>query len=396
MSSRAPWSGSDATHAEAVRVIFLTHNYPRFPGDLAGGFLHPLAVALRERGIDLSVIAPSDAGKGGSDQLDGVPVERVRYADPEQETLAYTGRMQEALGSPGGIAAFYGLWRALRSAALEAASVPGTVVHAHWWIPAGLAAPAGTPMVLTSHGTDVRLLDRWLPARWLARPVYQRAKVVTAVSRHLAETIERLTGRAVPPERVQPMPVDTSHWHLSTGGGGVIAVARLTDQKRLHLLVSAVARCRSAGRLIRCTIVGDGPERAALEAQARSEGVIDLIEFTGQLEFPAVLERLQRADLFVLPARHEGFGLAAAEALMVGVPLVVCSDGGGLVDQAAPVASRIVFPDAESIAGAIVELVGHETARAAALKQGAAWRQRLAPAFVAGRFERWYQEALDA
>ena len=378
-----------------MRVIFLTHNYPRFPGDLAGGFLHPLALALRGRGIDLSVIAPSDAGKGGADQVDGVPVQRVRYADPEHETLAYTGRMQDALGSPGGVATFYGLWRALRTAALEA-SVPGTVVHAHWWIPAGLAAPAGTPMVLTSHGTDVRLLDRWLPARWLARPVYQRARVVTAVSRHLAEAIERLTGRAVPPERVQPMPVDTSHWHLSTGGGGVIAVARLTEQKRLHLLVSAVARCRSAGRLIHCTIVGDGPERAALEAQARSEGVVDLIEFTGQLEFRAVLERLQRADLFVLPAQQEGFGLAAAEALMVGVPLVVCSDGGGLVDQAAPDASRVVFPDAGSIAQAMQELVGDGMAREAALKHGAEWRQRLAPATVAARFERWYQEALDA
>ena len=379
-----------------MRVIFLTHNYPRFPGDLAGGFLHPLALALQKRGIDLSVIAPSDGGKGGTDQVDGVPVERVRYAAPEQETLAYTGRMQDVLGSPGGIATFYGLWRALKSAALQSASGPGTVVHAHWWIPAGLAAPAGTPMVLTSHGTDVRLLDRWAPARWLARPVYQRARVVTAVSRHLAEAIERLTGRAVPPERVQPMPIDTSHWHLSTGGGGVIAVARLTEQKRLHLLVSAVARCRSAGRLIRCTIVGDGPERAALEAQARSEGVTDLIEFTGQLEFSDVLARLERADLFVLPARQEGFGLAATEALMVGVPLVVCSDGGGLVDQAASDAGRVVPPDAESIARAIDELMVSEVARDAALRQGAHWRERLAPDVVAGRFEQWYQEALDA
>jgi glycosyltransferase involved in cell wall biosynthesis len=328
--------------------------------------------------------------------VEGIPVERVRYAAAEQETLAYTGRMQDALGSPGGVATFYGLWRALKAAATRTASEPGTVVHAHWWIPAGLAAPASAPMVLTSHGTDVRLLDRWMPARWLARPVYQRARVVTAVSRHLAESIQRLTGRAVPLERVQPMPVDTSHWHLSTGGGGLIAVARLTGQKRLHLLVSAVARCRRAGRMLPCTIVGDGPERPALEQQARSEGVAALIEFTGQLGFGDVLQRLQRADLFVLPARQEGFGLSAAEALMVGVPVIVCTDGGGLVDLAAPGAGRVVSPDGAHIASAIEELLGSDAARDAALKRGAELRQRLAPATVAGRFEQWYQEALDA
>ena len=48
-----------------MRVLFLTHNYPRHAGDVAGGFLHPLAVALRQRGVDLQVIAPSDRGQDG-------------------------------------------------------------------------------------------------------------------------------------------------------------------------------------------------------------------------------------------------------------------------------------------------------------------------------------------
>lgn len=378
-----------------MRVLFLTHNYPRFQGDLAGSFLHPLATALRSLGVDVSVIAPSDAGQGGAAQLDGVPVERVRYASPERETLAYTGKMQQALGTPGGLVALYGLWRSLRSAA-ERAVAPdrSTVIHAHWWIPAGLAAPRGVPLVLTSHGTDVRLLDRWAPARWLARPVYHRARIVTAVSRHLAETIERTTGRAVPPERVQPMPVDTSHWQLSTGGGGIIAVARLTGQKRLHLLVEAVAALRREGRKVPCTIVGDGPARPVLEQLASSSGTSGLIEFTGQLPFPEVLARLTRADVCVLPALHEGFGLAAAEALMAGVPIVVCADGGGLVDLAEPGASRVALPDGNDLAGAIGELLDDPNARIAAGERGRAWRERLAPMTVARRFHRWYSEAL--
>jgi len=380
-----------------VRVIFLTHNYPRFAGDIAGGFLHPLALALRARGVDVRVIAPSDAGRGGSDVLDGVPIERVRYAAPERETLAYSGRMQDALSSPGGIAAFYSLGQALRSGAQSAAEGhPDSVVHAHWWIPAGVAAPAELPLVLTSHGTDVRLLKRWAPARLLARPVYRRARVVTAVSRYLADLITSTTGRAVPPDCVQPMPVDTSHWNSSTGGGGLIAVARLTEQKRMHLVVGAVARLQAMGRPIRCAIVGDGPERVRLEQLARAGQVQDLVEFTGQLEFPAVLSRLQRADVAVIPARAEGFGLSAAEALMCGVPIVVCHDGGGLADLIEPGAGRAAPPDRVRIAEAVDQLLRDEGAREAARGVGGLWRERLAPATVAARFEAWYHEALGA
>jgi len=85
-----------------VRVVFLTHNYPRFSGDLAGGFLHPLALGLRARGVDVRVVAPSDAGKGGEDDVDGIPVVRVRYAAPDRERYAYTGQMSEAVLSPAG------------------------------------------------------------------------------------------------------------------------------------------------------------------------------------------------------------------------------------------------------------------------------------------------------
>ena len=63
-----------------MRVVFLTHNYPRWPGDLSGAFLGTLAAALVRRGVEVRVVAPSDAGQGGEEEVDGVPVRRVRYA----------------------------------------------------------------------------------------------------------------------------------------------------------------------------------------------------------------------------------------------------------------------------------------------------------------------------
>ncbi len=380
-----------------MRVIFVTHNYPRHAGDLAGAFLHPLAVALRERDLDVRIVAPSDAGRGGEDLRDGVPVRRVRYARPEEERLAYTGRMTEALVSPRGILAFFRLRRALEQGALDlAAGASDVVVHAHWWIPGGWAAPSRLPLVLTSHGTDVRLLGLSWIARALARPVYGRARVVTAVSRHLATAIGRTVGRTVDQDHVQPMPVDTSAWRWSEGGSGVLVVARLTPQKRVHLVLQALARLRAAGRPTRCTVVGDGSARAELERLAGETGVANDVEFSGALPFPAVLDRLARADLAVLPAVAEGFGLAGAEALMSGVPIVICRDGGGLLDLAEPGASRVVDPTADALATAIADLLDDPAASATARRVGEAWKERLAPAHVAGRFEEWYREALHA
>lgn len=373
-----------------MRVVFLTHNYPRHSGDLAGGFLHPLATGLRARGLDLWVVAPSDAGKGGEEVLDGVPVVRVRYAAPARERYAYTGNMAEAVRTPAGLAALWSLHRALRR---EARRVAGghrdAVVHAHWWIPAGLAAPEELPLVVTSHGTDVRLLDL-LPARVVARRVFGHARVVTAVSRHLARRITEATGRVVNDAHVQPMPVDTSGWLWGRGGGGLLVVARLTAQKRIDLVIHAAARL---GR--KCVIVGDGPERAALERQAASEAA-GLIEFTGALPVGGVRARLEVADVAVLPARAEGFGLAGVEAIMSGVPLVVCRDGGGLLDLADPECTRTVEPTPAGIARGITELLQSPSARSAVHSAGERWRAHLTPAAVAERAESWYREALGA
>jgi len=381
-----------------VRIVFLTHNYPRHPGDLAGAFLHPLARALAARGLDVRVVAPSDQGRGGEDVLDGIPVRRVRYASPGRERLAYTGQMQSALHSPGGWLAFGSMLRALRRAGREAASGSGdTVVHAHWWVPAGLAAPPELPLVLTVHGTDGVLLDRSSAVRAVARGVFRRARVVTAVSDPLARTVCAAARLDRGSCRVQPMPVDTTAWGWSEGGDGCLVVARLTRQKRVDLVLRALGHLRRSGRVVPCTVAGEGPERPALEDLARSEGVEGQVRFTGRLAPGEVHDLLMRADVAVSPFLQEGFGLVAAEALMAGVPVVACEDGGGLLDIVPrEQGGRVVAPDSGRIAEAIVALFDGAADRAGARAAGQEWRERLDPERVAGRFARWYQEALGA
>jgi glycosyltransferase involved in cell wall biosynthesis len=381
----------------SVRVVFLTHNYPRFQGDLSGAFLGTLAGALARRGVEVRVVAPSDQGQGGEEVLDGVPIRRVRYASAAAETLAYRGTMQAALRAPSGFRALAGLWRALRRAAREELEAGADLIHAHWWVPAGLAVPPSARMVLTSHGTDAALLRHSRIARRLARPVYHRAAVVTAVSRELAGWIQTGVGRYVDPAHVHPMPVESADRPWTTGGGGAVVVARLTRQKRVALAIDAVAVLASCGHELPLTIVGDGPERAALEKQVERLGIGPFVRFVGAVPAAAVAGYLATADVMLFPAQGEGFGLAAAEALMSGVPVVACWDGGGVLDVVPETgAGRLTLPSPDPMADTILGLLADPERLEVARLVGESWRARLAPDQVAELCEGWYREALGA
>jgi glycosyltransferase involved in cell wall biosynthesis len=378
-----------------VRVVFLTHNYPRWAGDVSGVFLATLAGGLARRGVEVRVIAPSDEGRGGEEELDGIPVRRVRYASPRSETLAYRGTMQAALRAPSGLPALTGLWRALRRAAREEALAGADLFHAHWWVPAGMAVPKGARSVLTVHGTDAALLRRSRIARTLARPVFQRATVVTAVSRELAGWVQSGAGRFVDPSHVQPMPVDSRNLPWSVGGDGAIVVARLTAQKRVSLAIETVAFLASCGHEMPLTVVGDGPERGALERLVEKLGISSFVRFVGAVPSAEVPNYLARADLMIFPAQGEGFGLVAAEALMAGVPVVACWDGGGVLDVVPPSgAGRLTLPSPEAMGDAILGLLLEPDHRDMARLVGESWRARLAPDQVAEICEGWYREAL--
>jgi glycosyltransferase involved in cell wall biosynthesis len=378
-----------------VRVVFVTHNYPRWPGDLSGSFLATLAEALARRGIGVAVVAPSDQGRGGEEQQTCVHVRRVRYAMARYETIAYRGSMQAAARRPGGWVALAGLWRALRRAAKEELGRGAELVHAHWWIPAGLAVPPTAPAVLTLHGTDASLLRRSAVARRLGTPVVRRARVVTVVSHELATWVQTATGRHIPKEHVHPMPLDSSRYSWTTGGGGIVTIARLTPQKRVHLAVDALACLVELGHETPLTIVGDGPERANLEALAEKRGVARLVTFAGAVPPEQIPGFLARADLMLFPAQGEGFGLAAAEALIAGVPVIACWDGGGVLDVVPERgAGRLTLPAAEALADAALDVLNDPERLAQGRIEGESWRRRLAPAHVAELCEGWYREAL--
>lgn len=386
-----------------MRIVFLTHNFPRWPGDMSGSFLLTLARGLAERGHEITVVAPSDEGQTFEPIVEGITVRRVRYASPENETLAYRGTMASAIGTLGGIRRMFGLIRSLRRAAREELA-RADLLHVHWWVPGGVAAPPESRYVLTVHGSDAMLLTRSAIARAVARPVIGRARVVTAVSTALARVIRQRCGREVPPEMIHAMPLDASSLRPQEGGAnGLVVVGRLSGQKRVDLAVRAVALLRDSGKPATLAVVGDGPQRSGLERLCGSLRLEELVTFHGQVSPEQVGPILARHEVMLFPARAEGLGLVAAEALMTGVSVVACSDGGGVLDivphqEGGAGGGRVVAPRAESIAAAARQLLDLPPDRrlADALELGEEWRRRLDPAVVAALCEHWYLEALRA
>jgi glycosyltransferase involved in cell wall biosynthesis len=376
-----------------VRVRFLTHAYPRWDGDVAGAFIARLAAGVRAAGFEVEVAAPSDGGQGGPVATDAVPARSLRYAPATWETLAYRGTMVEGARSvPGGLAALGMVGAFARAAGGRRVDC----VHAHWWVPAGVGAwmrraVGGPPYVVTMHGTDVTLLARSRGVRRVAGRVLRRAAAVTTVSNFLADRVADAVGIDREQILVQPMPLDTArytpHEH---GGGGIAIVGRLVPQKRVALLLDAIALLGSEAPAVR--VIGDGPERSALEAQADELGL--RVTFTGAIPPESLPDRLASADVVAFAGRHEGLGLVVAEALLLSVPVVATNDGGGVVDLMVDGAGCVVDATPPAVAEGLRSVLDDPQARRDARGVGEALRATVRTAAVAETFAGVYRRAV--
>ncbi|MBI4673547.1 MAG: glycosyltransferase family 4 protein [Chloroflexi bacterium] len=419
-----------------MRVLLLTHVFPRAAEDPLGAFLLHLTQCFGER-ANVLVVAPHAAGLADRENFGAVQVTRFHYAPDAQETLAYTGVMHEqvARGIGGQVAFLRFTFHYLRSAWAATRAYRPDVIHAHWWLPGGLVGAlasklSGTPLVLTTHGTDVEQLRK---ARWaqpLARFAFGQARVITCGSNYLRERLSELAVANAAHVRVIPMPVnpvfvardrrpETGDWGLeignwkledlsrTTAASGSVAgsardrnsklkiltVARLTKQKSIDTLIDALQILRGRGVDARLQIVGDGDQRAALEKKTRELKLDGFVEFLGmrsQNDLPAMYAQ---CDVFVLPSLREGMGLVLAEALLCGAP-VIATNSGGVTDIVRDGETGLLFPerDANALADALEKFAREPEYAAQLAQKGRAWvMERFTPERVAAQFLQMYE-----
>ncbi|MBI4571470.1 MAG: glycosyltransferase, partial [Chloroflexi bacterium] len=239
------------------------------------------------------------------------------------------------------------------------------------------------PTLTSVWGTDVLEAPRWTPFHYaITRYALARADHVTATGLRLANATLRYVPQAKP-VTVIPYGVDLAHFRPAARNGVrpaeivVGAVARLSIEKGLDVLLRAAAKLVTGGLPLRVVLAGDGPRRRQLERLAARLGIAARVEFLGEVPHERVPEVLAGFDIFALPSRAEGFGVAALEAQAMELP-VAGSDVHGIPDTVEDGRTGLLVPpgDVDALAAAIARLAGDAALRAEMGRAGRAIVQR--------------------
>jgi N-acetyl-alpha-D-glucosaminyl L-malate synthase BshA len=219
------------------------------------------------------------------------------------------------------------------------------LLHVHYAIPHASAAYMAKqilakegihiPVITTLHGTDITLVGRDKTYRPVVTFSMNESDILTAVSENLKEETYRnfaiekdieVIHNFVDVKRFNRKPVDAFKKLIAPNGEKIIVhasnfrkVKRVDDVVKAFLLINE----KIPSKLL---LLGDGPERPLIEAEARKSNACDAIKFLGKQE--QMEDILPIADLFLLTSEYESFGLAALEAMAAEVPVISTNAGG--------------------------------------------------------------------
>jgi teichuronic acid biosynthesis glycosyltransferase TuaC len=254
------------------------------------------------------------------------------------------------------------------------------VIDAEFFFPDGPAAVAlgrhfGVPVSIKARGADIH---HWGRANATARQVVaagQKADGLLAVSAAMKADMASI-GMPAASIRVHHTGVDLARFAPRDAAGRrtfgvdgplVVSLGALIPRKGHDIVIRAVASLPGVSLLI----AGEGPQRAALEAEIARLGVAERIRLLGPVPHDALPDLLAAADVMALASSSEGLANAWVEALACGTPIVITDAGGAAEVVRSPAAGRIVAREAEAFARAIADLLaapppGDETREAAA------------------------------
>ena len=262
------------------------------------------------------------------------------------------------------------------------------LLHVHYAIPHASAAYMASkiveksgrkiPFITTLHGTDITLVGKDKTYEPDVTFSINESSAITAVSNNLREETFRffeitkeieVIYNFVDVKRFSKKPIDAFRQVIAPKGEKILVHAsnfrKIKRVKDVVKIFAGVLKEMPAKLLM----IGDGPERPAMEELAKELGVHEDVRFVGKQE--QIEEILLVSDLFLLPSEYESFGLAALEAMAASVP-VISTNTGGLpeINIHGKTGYTANLGDVAAMSRYAIDLLGNEELLAE-LKQGA-------------------------
>jgi glycosyltransferase involved in cell wall biosynthesis len=163
--------------------------------------------------------------------------------------------------------------------------------------------------------------------RRMDRRTLAEARRLCTISRNTAQRLDRYLGLSG--EAVYPPPALADRLRQGEFGDYLLSVGRLDAMKRFDQLLAGLAASSGATR---CVLVGDGPERGRLEAQARELGIAGRVEFAGRVDDERLIELYAGALAVFYAPFDEDYGYVTVEAFRAGKPVITTDDAGGVLE----------------------------------------------------------------
>ena len=338
--------------SKRLKILVVTPWYPHVEHIFAGAFVREHALAVKDR-CDVVVLhcsanAPETSARCAIQRetdenlAQGIPTYRATFRPSRPRWCAWPRQL-------------WTFYRAVRTIVKEHGRPD--VIHAHVYViaPAALMLGKwlGVPVVITEHAScfsrGLVAFHNLLITRW----VYSRAAIVLPVSRAMQDHLDKSGIHAH--YRVVPNIVDTnvfrpSSSHIASDGPvRMIAVSSLIKRKGLAVLFHALTQLPRKPQDWRLDVVGVGAEAAEHYQMVKDLGLEAKVTFHGPLPTKnEVAQMVQAADFFVLPSLQETFSVTTAEALAVGLPVVVTRCGGP--EEYVTERTGIVVPPGDTVA----------------------------------------------
>jgi len=378
-----------------MRILHVVTAFPRAPGDIIAPWLVELLRRQRAAGLEVEVFAPAYRG-GGNKEFEGIPVHRFRYFPGRWEDLTHDQGTVDRVGRSIRyklMAPFYVLagmraaWRLARRREFD-------IVHVHWPVPHALfgwAARRGsrgrTRLVTLWYGIELRWVKSRLPwlkqfLKWALRKSDQVVAISSYTAREIAELVH-VPVRVIPYGLgfAESLPGGTAARRPTDGTFQILYVGNLIPRKGVRYLIDALHRLPGAipARLL---ILGEGTDRAKLEAQVHELGLDGRVMMPGRVPEPDLHRAFHEASVLVLPSivdqrgDTEGLGVVLLEALSYRIP-VIGSAIGGITDIIADgETGLLVRPEDPAAIAKAIERIATDPAFATRLAEAGSRRVR--------------------